>query len=386
MLKSEAETRRSSPATMSPSQVLIKELEIALQSGSIAKRTEMLRRVTDLFFSKVDQFSSEHLRLLDDVMTKAVAYIEGKVVAELSARLAPTARAPDGIIRRLANDDDIAIAGPVLQQSERLTEDDLVQIAKAKGRDHLLKLSSRSQLGEAVTDVLVERGDAAVRHTVAANVGARFSEVGYSKLVIYAEQDEGLLATVATRADMPPLLLRHVLSRATETVRERLLAQSSPEQRNAVRKALKDVSSQVSGNISARQYVEAERRLASITQDTALTKLKLREFAAACRMPETIVALSALCGVPIDLVDHLVNNASHFGTMALCRAIGLDWPIVAAIMRARLAAGEVEAADFAELSTQYQQLSVSSAQRILRFWQSRQDHDLAAGTDLAGCG
>jgi uncharacterized protein (DUF2336 family) len=385
MPTSEIEAGRSNTNNVSPSQLLINELEIALRSGSISRRTEMLRRVTDYFFSRVDQFSPEHLRLLDEVMTKAVVYIEGKVRAELSTRLAPVARAPDGIIRRLANDDDITVAGPVLEQSERLTEDDLVEIAKVKGRDHLLKLSNRSQLGEAVTDVLVERGDAAVRYTVAANAGARFSEVGFSKLVIYAEQDEDLLATVAKRVDMPPLLLRHVLSRATETVRERLLAQSSPEHRNAVRKALKDVSSRVSGNISARQYVEAERRLAVVTQDTALTKAKLREFAAARRMPETIVALSALCGVPIDLVDHLVNNTSHFGVMALCRAIGLDWPVVSTIMWARLATDESGPSDSVELGQQYHQLSVSSAQRILRFWQSRQDQDLATGADLAAC-
>jgi uncharacterized protein (DUF2336 family) len=383
MLMSEVDVGRSNKMSVSASQLLISELEVALQSGSIAKRTEVLRRVTDLFFSRVDDFSAEHLGFLDEVMTKAVVYIEGKVRAELSTRLAPIARAPQGIIRRLANDDDIAVAGPVLEQSERLSEADLVEIAKVRGRGHLLKLSSRSELGEAVTDVLVERGDAAVRHTVAANAGARFSEVAFSKLVIYAEEDEDLLATVAKRVDVPPLLLRHVLSRATDTVRERLLAQSSPEHHNTVRKALKDVSRQVSVNISPRQYVEAERRLASIIQDTALTKAKLREFAAQRRMPEAIVALSALCGVPIDLVDHLVNTASSFGVLTLCKAIALDWPIVAAILRARLAAEDAGASDLAELSHQYLQLSVSSAQRILRFWQSRQEQDLAAGPDRA---
>ena len=383
---SEVEANRSNTGSASPTQLLISELETALQSGSISKRTEMLRRVTDFFFSRVDQFSPEHLGLFDEVMTKAVVYIEGKVRAELSTRLAPIARAPDGIIRRLANDDDIAVAGPVLEQSRQLTEDDLVEIAKVKGRDHLLKLSSRDQLGEAVTDVLVERGDAVVRNSVAANTGARFSEVGFSKLAIYAEQDDDLLATVAKRADMPPLLLRHVLSRATDAVRERLLAQSSPEHRNMVRKALKEISSRVSGNISQQQYAEAERRLASVTQDTALTKLKLREFAAGGRIPETIVALSALCGVPIDLVDHLVNNTGQFGAMALCRSIGLDWPIVAAILSARLAPDDPAPFDTVELGSQYHQLSVSSAQRILRFWQSRQEQEAGVVADRAACG
>lgn len=384
MPASEVKANRPSTGRASPTQMLIGELESALQSGSISKRTEMLRRVTDFFFSRLDQFSPEHLGLFDEVMTKAVVYIEGEVRAELSTRLAPVARAPGLIVRRLANDDDIAVAGPMLEQSKQLTEADLVEIAKVKGRDHLLKLSSRSELGEAVTDVLVERGDAAVRNTVAANAGARFSELGFSKLVIHAEQDEGLLETVAKRPDMPPLLLRHVLSRATDAVRERLLAQSSPEHRNSVRQALKNISGRVSGNISLRQYAEAERRLASITQDTALTKLKLREFAAARRMPETVVALSALCGVPIDLVDHLVNNTGQFGVMTLCRAIGLDWPVVAAIVSAKLAPDDASF-DPAELGSQYHHLSVSAAQRLLRFWQSRQEQEASTGSGRAAC-
>src|SRR5262249_1147420 len=156
----------------SPTRLLINELETALQSGSTSKRTEMLRRVTDYFFSRVDQFSPEHLALFDEVMTKAVVYIEDKVRAELSSRLAPIPRAPGGISRRLAKDDDIEVAGPVLQHSDRLSEQDMVEIARSKGQGHLLKLSSRSELGEAVTDVLVERGDKEVRHSVAANIGA----------------------------------------------------------------------------------------------------------------------------------------------------------------------------------------------------------------------
>ena len=100
-------------------------------------------------------------------------------------------------------------------------------------------------------------------------------------------------------------------------------------------------------------------------------------------MPETIVALSVLCGVPIDLVDHLVNTDSYFGALVLCKAIGLDWPIVSMIIREKCKPSRVDVPDCVNLSREYDQLSVSSAQRTLRFWQSRQDHELTAGTDLA---
>ena len=63
------------------------------------------------------------------------------------------------LVRRLAKDDDIAVAGPVLTQSPRLPETDLVEIAKTKSQAHLLAISGRTGIAEAVTDVLVRRGD-----------------------------------------------------------------------------------------------------------------------------------------------------------------------------------------------------------------------------------
>ena len=79
-------------------------------------------------------------------------------------------------MRRLAKDDDIAVAGPVLAQSPRLAEADLVDIARTKSQAHLLAISGRAGIGEAVTDVLVRRGDREVVRSVADNQPAQLSE------------------------------------------------------------------------------------------------------------------------------------------------------------------------------------------------------------------
>src|SRR5690349_9379351 len=112
---------------MSTSQSMITELEVALQNGSIARRTELMRRVTDLFLGGTHTFSEEQISLFDDVLSRLIDHIEGKVLSELSARLAPIANAPTKVIHRLARDDDIVISGPVLQHSQRLTDDDLIE-------------------------------------------------------------------------------------------------------------------------------------------------------------------------------------------------------------------------------------------------------------------
>ena len=166
---------------------MISELDGALQRGSTEKRTELLRRVTDLFSGGADCFSEEQISLFGDVMSHLISHIEHRALAELSARLAPVRNAPAGVTRRLAYDDAIEVAGPVLALASALTDDELVEIAETKSQAHLAKIAGRPQLNETVTDVLVERGDTEVTRRVAENSAARFSKIGFSKLVLSAE-------------------------------------------------------------------------------------------------------------------------------------------------------------------------------------------------------
>ncbi|MDU6731367.1 MAG: DUF2336 domain-containing protein, partial [Bradyrhizobium sp.] len=93
-------------------------------------------------------------KLLDNVAVAARA--------ELGSRLAVLPDAPPRLIKLLANDETIAVAGPVLRASDRLDEQTLVATAQTRGQEHLLAISGRKILTEAVTDVLVDRGDQAV--------------------------------------------------------------------------------------------------------------------------------------------------------------------------------------------------------------------------------
>ena len=105
---------------------------------------------------------------------RLAAAIEAKARVELSNRLAPIANAPSGVIHLLAFDDDIAVAEPVLLHSPRLDDSALVANANSKSQRHLFAISQRQRLSEAVTDILVQRGDRLVVHSVAKNAGAKY--------------------------------------------------------------------------------------------------------------------------------------------------------------------------------------------------------------------
>jgi uncharacterized protein (DUF2336 family) len=178
---------------------VIAELEEAIQSGSKDKRVDTLRRITDLFVADADHFNDQQIGVFDDVLGHMIKRIEEKALAELSRRLAPIHNAPTEVVRRLARNDNIAVAAPILTQSRRLSDVDLIDIANTQTQAHLLAISGRSEIGENVTDALLRRGDRFVFHKLAENAGATFSDSGFATLVKQSAGDEELAEKVGLR-------------------------------------------------------------------------------------------------------------------------------------------------------------------------------------------
>ena len=353
---------------MTVSPAIIDELESALKLGSTDRRIEVLQRITDLFVNNAANFSAEQVTLFDDVMGRLVKEIENRAMVELSSRLASIPNAPAGIIRRLAHDDAVEVAGPVLAKSNRLTEGELIELAETKGQAHLAQIATRGSLNEAVTDVLVGRGDTEVANTLAGNAGARFSETGMWQLVMRADGDDKLSETVATRSDIPPHLFRQLLTRATDKVRQKLLASAKPDARRAIEQTLAAISVQFRKAVVSRDYAEAQRNVRSLGQETERIKMELLVFARQKKLPELIAALSVLAAVPIELVEQLMHDDNVFGLLVLCKAVALDWTIMHGVILARPTAEGEQASELDEAYATYLRLSVSSAQRALRFW------------------
>ena len=341
--------------------------------ASVERRTDMMRRVTDLFVNDNERLSEDQIRLFDDVIKHLIDHIERRAIAELSVRLAPIAKGPIDTIRKLARDDEIAVSGPVLTQSELLTDSDLIEIAGSKSDAHLVSIAHRARLSEAVTDVLVERGDMNVANEVAANQGAQFSKIGLSKLVLMSDGNDRLTETMGLRADIPPDLFRQLLAHATEAVRQRLMARAKPEAQETIKKVLLDISAQFGRrNTRQRDLADAQRSMLALGQDTEVIRSRLPAFAERQRIADLVVAFSVVSGVAIEIVDRLLHAPSVYGTMVLCRAIGLDWPKAQAVIRGRPGVWQSRAADLEEAQQEYLKLSAFSAQRLLRFWQVRQ--------------
>lgn len=352
---------------------LLGELEAAIAGGSPEKRAAMLRRVTDLFVSTAPGASEAQVGMFDDVLETLTREIESKALLELSERMSSIANAPNRLIRRLAHDDAIEISGPVLAYSGRLGEEELVAVARTKSQAHLVVIAGRAELGEQLTGVLVERGDIVVARRVASNGGARFSEESLQHLADRASGDGDLANAVARRRDLPPAMFRAMLERATDEVRARLLDNAPAPTAKLINMILAEVSQAVEDTaVPKRDYTAAQEAVMAMHKQRRMTTMNLLQFARDGKLEETAVTLSLLTGVPVEIIDRFLGDPTDDPVLLICKAIDLDWSIARAVLGAKLGMKEIHESRAEETEKKYRKLSISSAQRVLRFWQARE--------------
>lgn len=363
-------TKQSPVNQMSTTQSIIAELEDAIGNGPPEKRVETLKRAADLFLREAERLTESQIAIFDNVLLHLIKKIEAKAKAELSRRLAAVDKAPIEVIRHLAQDDDITVAEPVLAESTRLTNDDLIAVAKSKSQQHLLAITKRSRLEESVTDVLTSRGNREVKYGLAGNNGAQFSESGFASLVNSAENDDDLTERIGLRVDLPPRLLRRLLSKATAAVRARLLAAAPAETRDTIQQVLLQISNEIYREIApARDFSEALEIINSMQKQGTLNEATLLAFANAHSYEETVAALGALCSTSVELLEPLITSTE--GLLVACKAAKLSWAAVKGLLEGWILRQTVTVSELSRAKDDYYKLSEASAQRTLGFWKAR---------------
>lgn len=348
---------------------LLTELDASLRSGSHDRSAETLRRVTDLFLNG-ERYSEQQLSLFDDVFTRLVAKIETRALAELSDRLAAAENAPAGIIRRLASDDAIEVASPVLTQSKILTDNDLADIARTKSQDHLLAVSKRDSISSSVTDILIERGDSNVMHSLAGNTGAAISDSGYSRLLDKTKTDEVLGEILASRNDISLPGLRRLLMRATKEVCARLLKRVKPDFKKDVHETLLRIFDQVDNDIH-RQRDAALHEIQALHARGQLDAKAVHEFCKAEQLAQTTAGLALLGRTSFELVADILDSGQNHPLMVACKAAGFPWSVTYLILKSRPHQHDIVEFQFDQLLFDYCRLSQDAARRVLQLWDAR---------------
>ncbi len=83
-----------------------------------------------------------------------------------------------------------------------------------------------------------------------------------------------------------------------------------------------------------------------------------------------VASLELLCEVPIDVVDRLMGGDRPDPILILCKAAGWGWPTARAVILSRSHSKVVEPG-LDNAFSNFERLSPTTAQRVMRFWQAR---------------
>jgi uncharacterized protein (DUF2336 family) len=357
---------------MNAQHTIIHELEQALAHGTTERRVETLQSITDLFVLGSGRYAADQIALFDDVFGRLVVEIELSARAVLARRLAPITTAPANILRMLAFDDAIEVAGPVLTHAEQLDDGLLVENASTKGQQHLLAISRRKLLSENVTDVLVQRGNDDVVHSTAQNAGAKFSATGFERMILRSDDNERLAMCVGSRRDLPRHQFVKLLSRASQAARAKLEA-LHPEKIEQVQHVVGEIAGHIqrTADVRPRDFASAKAVVEQLFAAGRLDERDVVDFAKAGQFEETTAALSLLCNLPIEVVERAMAQDSAEPALILAKAAGLSWETARAILALRAGKNGVPPEEFERNLANFAKLKSTTAQYVVRYQRMR---------------
>lgn len=347
---------------------LIDELIDAAATGTTQERLRIIQRITDLFVAGSQSFSSQQIAVFDDVLEWLATDIETKARATLSHKIAAIANAPPRLIRSLAFDDEIAVAGPVLVFSQQLSDADLVENATNKSQKHLMAIAQRLKLNEAVTDVLVKRGDREVVQKVVKNKGATFSLAGYGWLTNRARHDRMLTLTLGQRSDIPRQYFLKLLETASASVRQKLEA-ANPNAAAAIREVIDDVATdmQQEARMASHEFATAVRDAKRRHNEHPVTEANVHATAHSQEFERTAIALAQFGGFSLDLVERALLAEGEEMILIFAKAAGCSWVTFKELLLMYHANRKIQPDDLTRLFEKYKKLGQETARKVITF-------------------
>ncbi len=355
------------------------ELIALAKEPSSARRRELLREITDLFFSASGPHGPQELSLFDGVLSVLAKDMEREVRAALAVRLTEHEQAPRAVLAGLANDEAIAVAGPVLARGG-LSEEDLLAVARTHGQDHLRAISQRAGLPATISDVVVDRGDDETLGVLLRNTDAVLSRQAAEKVVDRAAENPALHQAVIDRNTLPIDLLNEMYFVVEHRLREQITARNADIDPGTLEAALSAGRIRLASDdgVLPSDYAEAVAYVRGLRSRGHVAPATLAALLRNGQRTRFLVALAELSDIDFHTAKRIVDRQQLDALAVICKAADFDRTLFLtfAVLILDPGKGMGVAEDYGR---RYMELPREAATRTLRFWRMRrQTGDIAA--------
>ena len=355
-------------------------------TGEAHVRRLLAKRLSDVICIPASQLTPQERHMAGDVLVELLRDADIELREGVAKRLVMLNEAPRTILVMLAKD-DIQVARHILEESESLTDSDLIQIANKVTGAHRRKMAERRKVSDAVVDAIVQYLEEDVVETLLANKGASFSETALQRILVVSRAHQPYVSLLIKREELRPshgltmfwwadgenrkkILKRFGVTRGVlqESCMD-LFAMAAKEgwQDPAVRKALQFIERRQRNRaaIARSEYENIEQAIERAAQE-GLSR----------RLTEEI---SYMSGVKPATGAQILTDKGGEGLAILVKAPGLKRDHLITLWRAlgrpAYAASETPGGrqdvlhpDLARVVAVFDMVSTDKAQTILRYW------------------
>lgn len=303
----------------------LKDLIGMAKQGTAHSRQLLAENVLDLFITPQGRMSDRERALTDSILSQLVAGMETQIRRGLAERLASASDAPPKLLEMLAND-EISIARPILEHSRLLQDTTLIEIVRARGREHQLAVAIRETVSAALSDALVGRGDLDVVEALLRNPNAELSGKATAYLVAESRRFDRFQEPLLNRADLPPALAHQMFWWVSASLRKKILMEFElsphdldPLLETATEIALADTEATrpASRMQTAATLADALRQAGELTPETLLNMLRKQ------RIPAFTAGMSTLTGISFTAASRIILDRDIEPFAILCKAASL---------------------------------------------------------------
>jgi hypothetical protein len=299
--------------------------------------------------------------VFSEVLLKVLDRLEVPSRVALAERICAEDRVPGRLLKKLASDEEIEVATPVILNARSLGDEDFASIVAEVSSAHMLVMCQRRPIRPVLSRVLAERGDAEVLRSLTRNHAATLGGDTFDLLVARARKDTSLQEALGDRPDMPgaaaermvPFLSRELIQRIRENGRNEALV-TAIETRSA-----REVEIQLlefSGAASKTQQFIDSAVEGKVPVDVAVSS-----FAEKDRAFELAQLLARKVDWPDNVVVPLVFREDEKPLLVLCRVCGVTEKSYGKVVRMRSKRMRLSSATASESLRRYEELGAGEA-------------------------
>jgi hypothetical protein len=352
--------------------------------SNIVERDQLFRNMAQLYSYVSDRCDDEQVAQYDEVLCQLAELVEAEARAHVAKLLAPLDRAPGNVVVKLAND-TIEVAQPLLEFSNVLTDDDLIDIVAGQSEAHRLAIAGRTMVAERVGEAIVTHGEQPSVERLIKNPNAELGPSSLRLLVEKAATDAELAANLRGREDIDWKSLAGQIDLVGEKVMETISRIAPRIDPVAVGKVSAVVYNRMRNRagFSGQEWKVAYNQVKALADRRQLDEKALVRFARFGYGHHTAAALTIMLRIQPEVFVKWLAMQDYVAITVALRALGVPPDLFQSMIGSMPWRDLPSQEDLASVRKRFEALSREEATNIFELWRQHAFRRRGNGEDTA---